>query len=63
MTRHIADRQHETGAGRIRNFTRQDREATIHPAIQRLLTRRKQEDAGGGRRMAEFLRIERGQNA
>ncbi|HWL57818.1 MAG TPA: hypothetical protein VNQ78_14235 [Paracoccus sp. (in: a-proteobacteria)] len=60
MTRHIADKQHETGAGRVQNFTRQERESGTHPAVVSLLARPRKVDDQGGRRISEFVRIERG---
>ncbi|MDS9466643.1 hypothetical protein RGQ15_03490 [Paracoccus sp. MBLB3053] len=64
MTRHIADKTHETGSGRVRNYTRQERESAQHPSIRALHSRPKKtagkEDAASGRRVAEYARIERG---
>lgn len=59
MTRHIADQHHTTGKGRVENFTRAEREQGIHPAIIELNRRPVVRDKKS-RRMAEFLRIERG---
>ena len=61
MSRHIADRSRAIGASRILNYTRQDRETGMHPAIAALRMRprvRSSEEAN--RRAAEFARIERG---
>ena len=59
--KHVADKQHETGAGRILHFTRHERESGLHPAVARLLARARNENAQATRRIREFARIERGQ--
>lgn len=61
MTRHIADKKHEHGPGRIRNFTQQERESGLHPAITALHVRPKPVLSKDGRRVSEYARIERGQ--
>ncbi|MDM7255825.1 MAG: hypothetical protein P3W90_003940 [Paracoccus sp. (in: a-proteobacteria)] len=59
MSRYIADQHHATGQGRLRNFTRTERESGVHPAILKLNQRPAPPDEKS-RRMAEFLRIARG---
>ena len=63
MTKHITDSARQTGTGRVQNFTRQDREDAIHPAIATLHARPQSPDDQGQRRLAEFTRIERGHTA
>ncbi len=58
--KHIADKIHDTGAGRVQNFTRQERESGLHPAIAQLHARPHGRDEKSDRRIAEFTRIERG---
>ncbi|SMO83193.1 hypothetical protein [Paracoccus laeviglucosivorans] len=59
MAKHIIDSTHQTGQGRVENFTRQEREEGLHPAIVTLHSRPK--DRGEtDRRVTEFTRIERG---
>ncbi|MTH76771.1 hypothetical protein [Paracoccus aestuariivivens] len=60
MTKHIADKSHETGSGRIRNFTQQEREQGMHPSVAMLHARPTRTDVQDGRRVAEFMRIDRG---
>ncbi|CAM3283000.1 hypothetical protein SAMN04488021_14523 [Paracoccus aminovorans] len=60
MTRHIADQPRANGSSRTRNFTRQERESGLHPAIAALRMRPRARDESGNRRAAEFARIERG---
>lgn len=61
MTRHIADRSRDDGSGRTRNYTRQERESGLHPAIAALRMRpRARSSEETNRRAAEFARIERG---
>lgn len=59
--KHIADKQHETGAGRVLHFTQHEREAGLHPAVASLHTRSRDEATENARRLREFARIERGQ--
>lgn len=61
MTRHIADHKRESGVSRTQNYTRQERESGLHPAIAALRMRPRSRDTSGNRRAAEFARIERGQ--
>ncbi|WP_347265700.1 hypothetical protein [Paracoccus sp. (in: a-proteobacteria)] len=60
MTRHLADHIRTGGASRVQNFTRQDRESGLHPAVLALHRRPHGRDESGNRRAAEFARIERG---
>ncbi|MFC3570793.1 hypothetical protein [Paracoccus sp. TOH] len=60
MTRHLADRSHETSAGRTQYYTRQERESGTHPAIAALRMRPRARSEATNRRAAEFARIERG---
>lgn len=57
--KHIADKPHQTGPGRVRNFTQQERESGLHPAVVALHSRNHTRDEASDRRMAEFTRIER----
>lgn len=59
--KHIADKPHETGAGRILHFTQQERESGMHPAVTSLHARSRNDDTQDKRRIREFARIERGQ--
>lgn len=61
--KHIADKPHATGAGRILHFTQQERESGLHPAVASLHARSRSEDAQQTHRIREFTRIERGQRA
>lgn len=61
--KHIADKPHQTGPGRVRNFTQHERETGLHPAIVALHARKHLRDDKTDRRMVEFTRIERGQKA
>jgi hypothetical protein len=60
MTRHIVDHIQDNGAGRTRNFARQERETGTHPAVEALRMRPRARSASGNRRAVEFTRIERG---
>lgn len=60
MSKHIIDQPRSHDSGRIRAFTRQDREAGTHPAITTLHSR-PQMRGEENRQTAEFLRIEREQ--
>lgn len=62
MSKHISDQPREQGNARLREFTRQEREAGTHPAIATLRSRPKDRD-GDGRKTAEYARIERGHTA
>ncbi len=59
MSKHIADQPRPHGGIRMREFARQERMAATHPAIETLRkspkTRTEQ-----GRKIAEYLRIDRG---
>ena len=59
MTKLISDKPKEKGTSRLREFTRQEREAGIHPAIVALRSR-PQTRSEENRRFAEYARIERG---
>lgn len=50
---------HETGATRLREFTRQERESGVHPAVTALHSR-PQTRSDENRKATEFSRIERG---
>ena len=60
MGRHISDHPRSQAQLRLREFTRQERESGLHPAIEALRTRPQTRD-GDGRKTAEYLRIDRGQ--
>ncbi|WP_313351616.1 hypothetical protein [Paracoccus sp. (in: a-proteobacteria)] len=60
MTRHIADRSHESSARRTQYYTRQERESALHPAIAALRMRPHARSEAANRRAVEFARIERG---
>ncbi|MDO5612728.1 MAG: hypothetical protein Q4G14_05725 [Paracoccus sp. (in: a-proteobacteria)] len=62
MTRHISDQHRAASTARLREFTRQERQSGMHPAIQ-MLRSRPQTRADDGRKMTEFLRIARGRMA
>lgn len=59
MGKHISDQTRSQGQTRLREFTRQERESGVHPAIE-ALRHRPQMREGDGRKTAEFLRIDRG---
>lgn len=59
MTRPISDKPEDRGTSRLREFTRQEREAGTHPAIETLRTR-PQTRSEENRRAVEYARIERG---
>lgn len=63
MTKHIIDKSHATGPGRLRHYTRQERESAMHPAVAKLLSRPSGRSSAEGRRLIEFTRIERGRSA
>lgn len=62
MTKTITDTPQDKGTTRLREFTRQEREAGTHPAVEALRSRpqMRRED---NRRMVEFARIERGRTS
>lgn len=60
MTKHISDRPRENGNARLREYTRQEREAGTHPSVAALSSRPRDRD-GDGRKTAEYARIDRGQ--
>lgn len=62
MSRHISDQPRATSTVRLREFTRQERQSGVHPAIRSLRERPEARD-GAGRQTIEFLRIERGRTA
>lgn len=59
--KHIADKPHDTGAGRVLHFTRHERESGLHPAVASLHARPRDKDSADNRRIREFARIARGQ--
>ena len=59
MTKPISDKPEDRGTSRLREFTRQEREAGTHPAIEVLRTR-PQTRSEENRRAMEYTRIERG---
>lgn len=59
MTKHISDQPRTTGEARLREYTRQEREAGTHPAITALRTR-PQTRGDDNRKTVEFLRIDHG---
>ena len=62
MTKHISDQQRTRTGTRLREYTRQEREAAIHPAIAALHARPKTR-GDENRKAAEYLRIDRGQTS
>ncbi|WP_265502102.1 hypothetical protein [Paracoccus beibuensis] len=62
MTRHLADQPRIRGNARLREFLRQVRAETPHPATLSLQARPKQRTEQP-RKTAEFLRIARGLQA
>lgn len=60
MSKHISDQPRSQGSQRLTEFTRQERETGLHPAIEQLRTRPKTRGETG-RKTAEYLRIERGE--
>lgn len=60
MSKHITDQPRSQDGARMREFTRQEREAGTHPSITALRTR-PQMRAEDNRKAAEYLRIERDQ--
>ncbi|MFI0395727.1 hypothetical protein [Paracoccus jiaweipingae] len=62
MAKEPLDHAHETGDGRVRNYTEQDRQDGTHPAVDEL-TKRPHERGEGNRKMQEYLRIDRGDKA
>lgn len=60
--KHVSDQPRGHGAARMREFTRQDREAGQHPAIATLHSRPKTR-GDENRKTSEFLRIDRGRLA
>lgn len=64
MTKHLADRRTPSSDGRLRHFLaveRQMGEDGSHPSSRQLAQRKAIKN--DGRRMQEFLRIERGRTA
>ncbi|MDO5704725.1 MAG: hypothetical protein Q4G49_06565 [Paracoccus sp. (in: a-proteobacteria)] len=62
MSRHISDQPRMANTIRLREFTRQERQAGMHPAIGSLHERPLSRD-DKGRKTVEYLRIERGRTA
>ena len=61
MTKHISDKPRDNGSQRLLEYTRQERESRVHPAITALHCRPK--DRGESRKATEYARIERGRTA
>lgn len=59
MTKHLSDQPRHQGNGRLREYTRQERESGTHPAVMALRQRPKDRD-GDGRKTSEYARIDRG---
>ena len=62
MSKHIKDQPRSYSHNRLREFTRQERESGVHPAISALRSRPLTRGAEN-RKAAEYLRIERGRMA
>ena len=60
MSKHIIDQPRVRDSARLREFLRQEREASLHPAIETLRSR-PQMRAEENRRAMEYTRIEREQ--
>lgn len=60
MSKHISDKPRTSGQNRLREYTRQERESGVHPAISTLRSR-PQTRGEDNRKTAEYLRIERGE--
>lgn len=58
MNKHISDQHRMHGQARLREYTRQERESGMHPAIAALRSR-PQDRGAENRKTAEFLRIDR----
>lgn len=58
MSKHIIDQPRRQNGGRLRAFTRQERESGLHPAIETLRSRPKTRGEENCK-AAQFLRIER----
>ncbi|MBO9453600.1 hypothetical protein J7376_10640 [Paracoccus sp. R12_1] len=58
MTKHISDQPRAHAGTRLREYTRQEREAGMHPAVATLRAR-PQTRGQENRKTAEYLRIER----
>lgn len=63
MAKHISDQSRSHGAARLREFTRQERESGMHPAIALLRSRPQMRDDEVNRKTVEFMRIARGHTA
>lgn len=64
MSRHIIDHRAAPDTGRAKNFWALERRGSgeeAHPAVRALHERPAERD--GGRKLSQFLRIERGQTA
>ncbi|MFC3168130.1 MULTISPECIES: hypothetical protein [Paracoccus] len=59
MTKTLTDTPQDSGATRLREYTRQERESGTHPAVE-VLRSRPQTRSEENRRTVEYLRIERG---
>ncbi len=60
MGKHISDQPRSQAHLRLREFTRQERESGLHPAIEALRSRPQNRD-GDNRKTSEYLRIDRGE--
>lgn len=60
MTKHVSDQPRMQAGARLREYTRQERQASTHPAIA-ALRGRPQMRGEENRKAAEFLRIDRAQ--
>lgn len=60
MTKTITDTPQDSGATRLREYTRHERESGTHPAVE-VLRSRPQTRSEENRRAVEYARIERGQ--
>ena len=60
MSKHVSDQPRTQGGARLREYTRQEREAGTHPAVETLRTRA-QMRGEDNRKTTEYVRIERGQ--
>ncbi|WP_378947000.1 hypothetical protein [Paracoccus sp. R86501] len=60
MTKHLADQPRTQGTARLREFLKQERAASVHPAIRSLHSQPKTRD-DASRKTSEYARIARGQ--
>lgn len=62
MSKHVSDQPRDHGVARLREYTKQEREAGVHPSVTALHSRPKDRSTDG-RKTAEYVRIERGHTA